>query len=368
MKLAINATILSSKPAGISVYALNMINELLPLLEGNEVTVYTTCPELIKPSGAKIMAVSKRLSPNYGKLSGLLRFFWTQFILPLKLRKLKAEKLYSPSHHGCFFMKNQVITVLDLIPLKYPKQHRLQGLYYKYFLPLLLKRAESIVTISEDTRKDIESTFGVSGGKIKVAYCGYDTANFFPRETAQKNIAVKYGFGDYFLVVGATYPHKNVEAALQALKKSGLDSGLVIIGKGIKGYEIKLSRLTEELSLGGKVAFVSYAPYHELPELYSGARALLYLSLYEGFGMPPLEAMACGCPVITSKLSSLPEVVGECAMYVNPLDSADIANAMKTVCIDKTLTEKLSKEGLIRSKQFNWKAEAAKVLPVIVKP
>ena len=368
MRIAINATILSPKPAGISVYALNMLNELLPLLKDHEVTVFTTCPEVIKPSGAKIVAVSKRLSPNYGKFSGLFRFLWTQFILPFKLKKLKADKLYCPSHHGCFFFKKQVITILDLIPVKYPGQHKLQNIYFKFILPVLLKRAEAIVTISENTGRDLINTFHISVEKIKIAYCGYDAVNFSPKVNVSSSILKKYGFEDYFLVVGATYPHKNVESAMKALKVSGLNSVLLVIGKGRKGYKKKLVNLSEELKMNGKVSFVDYAPYADLPEIYSGAKGLLYLSFYEGFGMPILEALACGCPVITSKLSSLPEVAGDCALYVNPLDSVNIAKAMNTLYSDKAIASKLSADGIARAKQFGWSSGAKKILHSIIKP
>ena len=172
--------------------------------------------------------------------------------------------------------------------------------------------------------------------------------------------------GSFILFVGNISPRKNILALLQAfnkLKKRGIKHKLVIAGKKDQRYEQVLKTLNE-LNLGGEVIFTGYVPEEDLPKLYNAADLFVYPSLYEGFGLPILEAMACGTPVVASNVSSLPEVAGDAGLLVNPQDVDALTNAMYKVLTDDKLKESLIDKGLERAKFFSWEKTARETLEV----
>ncbi len=368
MKIALNATIIEDKPRGLGIYAINVLTRLLPQIENP--VVFTAHPENLKSSVSHIKRVNGWVRPASGKLNrkfaAALRFFWTQIVLPLTTLGGRIDIYYSPTQHGLIWLpkgSSQVVTVHDLLPLQYPSLRRHQQLYYKVFLPLVLKKSAAIITVSESTKRDLIQFYDYPAERIHVIYNGYDQDTFKPSDNTVSD-------GKYFLVVNAHHPYKNAQAVLDAYKNlaDSLEHELIIMAPEPDSRYVR--ELKSSASLHGlekRVHFKCYVDSKELVELYRGATALVYPSLYEGFGLPPLEAMACGCPVIVSSTSSLPEVCGSAAYSVNPHDTAAISGAMFKVATDKALRARLREDGLLRAKLFSWDKTAEGIYEVITR-
>lgn len=370
MKIALNATIIEDKPRGLGIYAINIMTGLLPRIENP--VIFTAHPESFKNSASYIKSPIKKVNrwvrPSSGKfnrkLAAALRFLWTQTVLPLTTLENHIDIYYSPTQHGLVWLpkgSSQIVTVHDLLPLQYPSLRRHQQLYYKVFLPIVLKKSAAIITVSESTKRDLIQFYNYPAERIHVIYNGYDQDMFKPSDTQASD-------GKYFLIVNAHHPYKNAQAALDAYKNLAdlLEHGLIIVAPEPGSTYVR--KLKSKVALHGlekRVCFKDYVGEEELAGLYRGATALIYPSLYEGFGLPPLEAMACGCPVIVSNTSSLPEVCGGAAYGVDPQDTAAISEAMFKVATDKALRARLHEDGLLRAKLFSWDRAAGEVYEVI---
>ncbi|MBW2964677.1 glycosyltransferase family 4 protein [Candidatus Woesearchaeota archaeon] len=239
-----------------------------------------------------------------------------------------------------------VVTVHDLIPLIHPSMHNARRrFYFRYLLPGYLKKADAIIAVSESTRKDLMKILNIPSKKIHVVHNGIDLSQFRPSKTKQ----------DYILYMGTLEPRKNIEGLLKAfaiIRHNGFDHKLIIAGK--KGWDYKgIFRLIRKLKLENHVVYKGYSRGRERQELYRKAKMLVWPSFYEGFGLPPLEAMASGTPVVTSDVSSIPEVVGDAAILVNPDHPRDIARGIIEVLSSKERYEELVRKGLERSKLFS---------------
>jgi glycosyltransferase involved in cell wall biosynthesis len=363
-KIAINATSAVENPTGLGVYTQELLNELLKA--EYDFTVYASSNDLKRLCPDKVKQVSFRTSPSLGFRGHLARLLWLQTGLPLKLWRQKPSLLYSTVPEGImlpFPKQKQIITVLDTIPAKYPELHPKMKYHYFYDLPILLKNTQWIICISENTKKDVIHYYRMQDKPISVIYPGYDRKKFYARTKGE--VARRYGLSKYLLYVGDIRPYKNLERNLEAFARLNLrDFKLVIGGKKDTRYYSKLERKVNQLSLKDKVIFWGYVSGEDLPHLYSEASALVFPSLYEGFGLPPLEAMACGCPVIVSKTASLPEVCGEAAYYVDPHSVESIAGGISKVLNDESLRDTMIQKGFERVKLFSWENAANKVLKV----
>lgn len=353
---------LDEHPTGVGVYSLNLINcfsKLSSSSANSKITVFTPTSSFLD-SDLKIIKLPKLLlSSKYGKAAAFCRFFWNTFIYPIQANKF--DYLISPTTHGSFLLNNQIITIHDLLSLRFNNISPHQRFYYKFLLPHLVAKAKIIIAISETTKKDIVHFLKCPEEKIHVIHNGYDETVYHPIEGNCRVILKEYGFENYFLAVGPTYAHKNFEKLITAYNKLSLvekqQNPLVIAG-GKYPYLNVLKQLIEKLKLGEHVHFLGYVPETFMPSLYREAFALVFPSLYEGFGMPPLEAMACGCPVITSSTSSLPEVCGDAVLYINPAEETSITAAMRTLTNDNQFYEKLIGKGLLQAKKFSWNKTA----------
>jgi glycosyltransferase involved in cell wall biosynthesis len=266
------------------------------------------------------------------------------------------------------FKQKCIITVYDLTPLLFSETHEKgRVLMHKYLFPLILKKSDKIISISHHTKNDIIKHFKIPEDNIKVIHLAANE-NYKPlNENEINNIKQKYNLNyPFILYVGTLEPRKNIPTLLKAfykLKKQGIKHKLVITGK--KGWKYKsIFETIEKLNLQKDVIFTGYVPDEDLPALYNAADLFVYPSIYEGFGLPPLEAMQCGTPVITSNTSSLPEVVGDAGIMVNPYDVDELANKMYEVLTNDGLREELSKKGIERAKLFSWKKCAEEHLKV----
>jgi glycosyltransferase involved in cell wall biosynthesis len=258
-----------------------------------------------------------------------------------------------------------VVTAHDLTNHLFPRRANLRSwFYYRYILRMGATRATSVIAVSRNTGDDVVRLWGLASERVEVIYEAaspvFDGGQANPSRAGE----------NYFLAVGTVEPNKNFARLLEAYgaARSRLpdDTALVVVGQPGWQYDGVL-RSARELGLNGSVRFIGYVPDADLADLYSGALAFVYPSLYEGFGLPPLEAMACGAPVIASRASSLPEVVGEAGLLVNPLDVEDIAAAMVRVASDPALREAMRGAGRARARQFSWHECARRTLAVLEK-
>ncbi len=368
MKIAVNASIMDGRPTGIGWYTVNMVNAIFRQVASCEhsYTLFSSEDRLFRYSGnVRLRRLSKYVrSHDFKKFGAAVRFFWNQCVYTRLAREF--DICYSPTHHCSLFVP-QIITVLDLIGLNFPTQHKLQYYYYRFFLPIAMKKARRIITISQATKTDIVKFMNCPNEKVQVITCGYDRNLYYQRLDAVQTVQDRYNLGDYILTVGATFPHKNLERLIESYSMLPMHLRrrykLVVAG-GENDYARRLRRLVAEKGLQESVYFAGYVSAHELSLLYGAATVMIYPSLYEGFGLPPLEAMACGCPVIISNTTSLPEVGGDAAWYVDPTDARSMSQGLETVLTDAALRDNLVQRGLARARLFSWDEAAEQLLQV----
>jgi glycosyltransferase involved in cell wall biosynthesis len=362
LTIGMNGSMLDEMPTGVGVYSFNLINNLSNLAVNNKwtrITVFTPT-KLLLNRNLKIVKLSGLLqSSRHGKLAAFCRFIWNTFYYPVQARKF--DLLISPTTHGSFLLKNQIITIHDLISLHYKNISPHQRFYFKYFLKFLIKRAKLIIAVSENTKKDIISFFQCPEEKIKVIYNGYDDSIYHPATESKPQISDEYNVTNYLLAVGPTYPHKNFERLIDAynnLSEANRKKHPLVIAGGKKKYLNELKKYAEKSGKPDAIRFLNYVPIRFMPSLYREAFALVFPSLYEGFGIPLLEAMASGCPVITSNRASMPEVCGDAAKYFNPVDQFSITSAIQEIIMNDELRTGLIEKGFMRVKNFSWKKMA----------
>jgi glycosyltransferase involved in cell wall biosynthesis len=261
-----------------------------------------------------------------------------------------------------------VFALHDLIFRFYPETHSpLNRCFLTLMMPRFLHAADAVIATSDCTRKDAVRLYGLDEAKVRVIWAAV-SSSFHPR--APEDISVvrtKHGLPDSFILsVGTLEPRKNLTSLLEAyraLKNEGSDCKLVIVGKKGWLYEGFFVRL-RELGLEQDVVFPGFVPDDDLPALYSAAHLLAFPSLYEGFGFPVLEAMACGVPVVTSNTSSLPEVAGEAALLVDPKSVEELAAAMRRLLDDTALRAEMRARGLKRASRFTWEETARRTAEV----
>ncbi len=259
-----------------------------------------------------------------------------------------------------------VLTVHDMIFRLFPQyQKRLNYWYLNMTMPLYCRRAEAIITVSECSKRDIVRAYGLDAAKVTVIYEAA-SPGFVPLPHAVVEEArLRLGLPDRFLLhVGTIEPRKNLIGlieALQRLRDQELTIPLVVVGGRGWLYDEFFRRL-EALPIRDSVHFLGYVSDDDLPLVYNAATALIMPSVYEGFGLPVLEAMACGAPVLCSGVSSLPEIAGAAACYFDPGNDEEMAAAIRTVWLDAELREEMRKKGLDRAKEFSWKRAAQETM------
>lgn len=286
----------------------------------------------------------------------------------------KPDVIFTPTHYIPRFSKiKRVGTIFDLSYLYFPKMFTKDDLLkLTNWSKFSILNADKIITISNFTKKDILKNYSVESNKVVVSYPGFDKEVFKPVKDRQKieKIQKKYGIkGNYIIYIGTIQPRKNLMRLMEAVSKID-DLKLVIVGKtrgeGKQGWLFEETlRKPRELGIEDRVIFTGFVPTVDLPALLCGALAYVQPSLWEGFGIPPVEAMACGVPVIVSNISSLPEVVGKSGLLVKPTSVDQIEQAIRTVLADKKLRIKLSKLGIERVKKFSWKKMAKIVIKTL---
>jgi glycosyltransferase involved in cell wall biosynthesis len=291
-----------------------------------------------------------------------MRILWEQAVQPWAINQAGVDLI-----HGLAFVGPlssacpSIVTVHDLSFLLYRQGFRaVNRLYLRIFTPLSVRRARRVIAVSESTKRDLVQYYGLSPAKVDVVHNGVDS-RFGPLPVGQvAAFRAERGLPERFMLfVGTLEPRKNVTRLIEAYARSSkaLPPLMLVGGRGWL-YDEVFSR-AEALKVADKVRFVGYVPDQELPLWYNAADLFVYPSLYEGFGLPPLEAMACGTPVITSTTSSLPEVVGKAGLLVDPMNVEALASAMERAYADTDLQAELRSAGLARARAFSWQQTAS---------
>ena len=297
--------------------------------------------------------------------------FWTQFALPLDLflHNPKPDIFFTPTHYAPRFSPiSTTVSIMDLSYIHFPDLFRKSDLYQlKNWTSYSVKNASKVFTISEASKNDIIKEYGVSSEKVVVTYPGIKL-----KTQMSKTLNDKYGVqGEYVLFVGTLQPRKNIVRLIEAFSKlENKKINLVIVGK--KGWMYKeILDAPRKFNVQDRVKFLDFVSDEDLAQIYKNALCFVLCSLYEGFGLPVLEAMKYGCPVVTSNVSSLPEAGGDAAIYVNPLDVDDIAKNLELIINPSADGEKLRKElikkGYEQVKKFSWEKTARETLSVLTK-
>lgn len=323
-------------------------------------------------SGDIFFSVPALFWPKRGlrRLDPFFALFWNN-----ALKKIHPDLLHIPFLFDTYFLSvpdniPTVITLYDIIPLLFPNQYFQNQKAKDWYIERLnqAKKAAKIITISKSSKRDIERYLKIPTEKITVIYGGVDEI-FKPgnKQNALKLLSNKYKIRHPFILSVSTHSfHKNVSRIFQVFREVAYDRNLtlVIICKLIPQEEKDWRQEIKNLGLEKKVILTNFVEDGDLPLFYQGAELLLFPSLYEGLGLPVLEAFACGCPVVTSNTSSLPEVGGEAAFYVEPQSTADIKRSITKILGDKILRESLIKEGFSQIKKFSWERGAKQTLKV----
>jgi glycosyltransferase involved in cell wall biosynthesis len=338
--LIVNLSVINTKPTGITTYANNIVSGLESL---NPTLLVSQ-----KRPDYNCYLIPGNLTPDQGTKGHFNRLVWTQLQLPKIYKKLKSRLLFSPVPEAPLYTNCRfVVTFFDAIPLRFPQRFSPLTSYQRYYIPQVLRQAEHIISISQSTAIDITKFYQIPASKITPILLAYDRTHFRPLNLPTRN---------YFLYIGRPDPHKNLQRVISAFAAlpNCKDYELWLVGPSDRRYTPILQAQAEELGIANQVKFLNYVAYSELPSIINGAIALVFPSLWEGFGLPVLEAMACGTPVITSNISSLPEVAGDAAILINPYNTAEITAAMQAVANDSELRSHLSTQGITRAKQFSW--------------
>jgi glycosyltransferase involved in cell wall biosynthesis len=295
--------------------------------------------------------------------------FWHRLQIPLpietwtgRIKLLHAPDFtLPPTRRGTC----TILTVHDLSFVREPEAFTANlRAYLNKIVPRSINRADLVLADSEATRQDIIDIYGTTDTKIRVLYSGVDD-HFYPVNDLDvlSQMLKKYNIGTkpYVLSVGTVQPRKNYDRLIEAFHRLNLPDLKLVIAGGKGWMDAPLYKRVTQLGLQDRVQFLGFTPDEDLPALYSAARAFAYPALYEGFGLPPLEAMACGIPVLVSNRSSLPEVVGSAALMVDPLDIEAITDGLRQLLDDDKLRHTLVNRSQLRVQMFTWQTAARKL-------
>lgn len=368
MKIAIDARALNHpQKTGVEVWVKNLIENLAKIGSKHQYILYSdkplNCPQILKRQ-------------NFIQKIVNFPFFWTQIGLSLHFinNKELPDVFLFPAHSIPIWCPTKsLVFIQDLAFLKFPDHFTgFDLLRLKNITQASVNNADLIIAPSFSTKKDIIKSYKISSQKIKVIPLGYDQKVFKPQKQikVQKTLKkLKINF-PYILYLGTLQRRKNLITLISAfdrLKKyQKIKEKLVIAGK--KGWLYDdIFETVKNLDLKKEVIFLGYVKDGDVPNLLSGAKVLVLLSLYEGFGLPVLEAMACGCPVVCSSNSSLPEVAGKAAVLVNPKKTNQVAQAIYQVLTNQKLSKTLKKKGLEQAQKFSWQKHTREILTAIEK-
>jgi len=361
--IIINATNIGYKMNGIGNYTLNLVKHFAKLSTQIKYIIYfnrssrTHLENIEFPNNFDVRWVSKWLSPDKKFLGHFFRLIHSNY---LALKHFGTLQFNTSPLEVCFFKSNQIVTVHDVIPILFKKFHKKQYHFYKVILKYVLRSVQMVITPSMYTKELVHEYYGLEDNKVQNIPLAIDSLSI-------KKSTVNQQRRPYILYVGRINEMKNVIQVIRSFRivSNSLDLELVVVGDDeIRFNELLIEAGCDEYTKS-KIFFNQNVTNGEKYQLMKDASAFVYPTLFEGFGFPPLEAMSCGCPVIVSDNSSLPEVCGDAAYYVNPEDENEIANGIIEVLSNNNLKSQLIAKGLERVQLFSWKETALEHLSFI---
>ena len=371
MKVGISAFGTDGGKSGISQYAANVVGRLVGLAPQHQFIAFVN-----QADAAWVQSWHPRLEvAALADWTGhpVASIFWHIAALPGQLRRHGCDLVFMPAGNrrlAWSYGMPSVATVHDFSQLHVPQKYDAARMFYiMRVLPRMMRRLTRVVSVSESTRRDLESFARVPSERIRVIYNGADLQRFTPRPRAEARARIPASLNipdPYVLYIARLeHPGKNhvrLLEAFAALKRdTGLPHKLVLVGGRWNGAEVIEARV-RELGLTEQVVFPGFVPNEAIPALYSAADALAFPSLFEGFGIPVLEAMASGTPVCAADTSSIPEVVGDAGLLFDPLDVPAMTASLTRLLQDQDLRARLITAGVERASRFTWDAAAAGVL------
>ena len=377
MKILINAIPMTGLLTGIARYlrnlysAINIINQ--PNLSNLELfyfqgkTIDNFMPAMAKSEQWQQTTKSVRKLPDpviFGiRVLARLKYEYN-------LNRLCRKKAFSIYHETAFTPAKltaipTVYSVYDLSLRRYSETHpRERVRFFEYFIKTRLKYARHILTISEFIKQEIIEEFKIPPSMVTAVPLAPDPLFGLCSADIIKKIKIKYNLPEtYLLFVSSLEPRKNIDFLIKALQTANTDIPLVLVGWHGWGDKKWLEKI-EKTELKKRIYITGHLPDNDLKAIYNGAAALVYPSLYEGFGLPILEAMTCGCPVICSNTASMPEVAGDAAILINPVKKDELAHAIETIAYDTEIRNSLIKKGFKQAAGFTWDSTARKTLDV----
>lgn len=367
MRIGIDATPLPAQPVGAGVYIIQLIRALATEPGAHRLVVFAQRGRRDLIDTPRLTGVEWIETPD---LSPARRLVWEQVALPALARRAGVEVLHSLHYTRPYFLPcASVVTFHDMTFFLYPKLHTFsKRVFFPWMMRMSARKAQAIIAVSENTHRDAVRILKIAPDKIFTVQNGIG-AEFRPIDDPALLQACRKKYNleqPFFLYVGTVEPRKNLPLLLRAfarLAAQGSDFSLVIVGRLGWMYE-DVFRLVESLGLSGRVQFTGYVPAEDLPMVYNLAQIFVYPSLYEGFGFPPLEAMACGAPVITTASSAMRDQVGDAAILTPPGDEQALYEAMDQLAYNPELRRMLSVRGRSQAAQYTWQTTAQKTLQV----
>lgn len=380
MKIGIDVSRYFDRSAGVGIYAANLLKSLGRVDPSNQYLAYSFFYNCLPDS-----LNDKQLIEEFVKDFPRLEFAQARASKKSLVKKWKAASMEKKEamlgnpdivHSTAYtlpqlFSSRLVVTVHDLSFLIFPQYHTSENYQWLFTnLMYLNSRPDAVICDSEQTRRDVVKYFHVPEGKLEVVYLGVDKQYFEKMDAGP--LIQSYGLEPgYLLCVSSIEPRKNFERIIRVfaqLVKQPQYEQLKLVCVGGQGWKnTNIFELVQELGLEEKVKFLGYVEQEKLPGIYQGASIFLYPSLYEGFGLPVLEAMASGTPVITSDVSSLPEVAGQAAIMIDPYDEKQLYDSIQHLLVNKGKRQELSRRGSLQAQKFSWEQTARNTLEVYKK-
>lgn len=370
MHIGISTSVIQRGKTGIAQYLFALLRAMVPHLNGHRLTLFVLQEDLplfefIEPH-AELIGVSETARPP------LKNILWHQAVLPGLARRQHLDVLHVPSYRRMLWPRPcpLVATIHDLAAFQVKGKYDWKRMFYgRVVARRLARRQDRIISISENTARDLTRFFRLSPSRLAVVYNGVDHERFSPgsRAQARAEIQSRYHLSrPFFLYVARLeHPGKNHLRLISAFEEfkgaTHADWELVLAGSDWHGADL-IHDAVRNSSFANDIRCLGFVPDSGLPDLYRAADVFVYPSLYEGFGMPPLEAMACGCPVIASGRGSLGEVLGQAAALVEPEDIHTMARQLYILAMDASVRNQFRAAGMAQASQFNWTRTALETL------
>lgn len=352
MRMIVNARFLTQKISGVQRYAIEISRQLKRFRP--EIQFISPGNIIHEDMAGELGAV------RFGRLTGYL---WEQLELPIYLvRNEEKGLLINLANTGPLYYRNKIITIHDIAFLHNPRWYSKKFYYYyRWLIPRIAKNARLVVTDSQFSKSEIIDEIGIDGDRITVIPCGISPEFMGLAKSTSEN-----RYGKYILSVSSIDPRKNLTGLISAFKRLDIKEIKLVIA-GSKNEIFADEKIAELAGSDKRIILAGFLDDHSLIDLYRNAELFVYPSLYEGFGLPPLEAMACGCPCVVSNAASLQEVCGNAALYCDPLDEKDIAKKINMLFVDRKLREELVDRGYRRASLYSWEKAAKAYLEAIEK-